>query len=126
MEVSDLFSTNFQRPEEDEFLLRIVEQFDGSIIAIRNAQDGGPNVWIETVRPRAVRPHRSALTHLGKPVAERLTEPLKLGQYGGYGKDKPRGKITPWRLVWSGDREPLNVGLFDSEEHAMDFRRYGR
>jgi hypothetical protein len=122
----DLFGT-LERPNsdlvQDPDILAILERFGGAITVIGPLGDGS-NVWIERVRPRAARYQRRAASDGGGHVVlEQMDEIIKLGKFGGYEKDKPRGSCNPWRFVWSKSGAPLGTGLFTTKEFAENWRK---
>lgn len=116
----DLFSTHEQRPEDDPFVREIVRRFGGRITAIVAAKTGAP-FWIETQRPLAGRrryaPRPSGEGH---PVAVHCDFRVNVRNRS---QAKKGINIGVWQMVWSESREPLGVGLFESEAAADLWRK---
>ncbi len=131
VEQEGLFETQIERPEDSPFVLAIVARFDGYITAIQEVKvtqsfesSGGPSVWIETLHPRAERyKRRAASDGGGHPILEQVTYVVRLGKFGGWEKDKPKGSCQPWRYVWSRSGMALNMGLFTTREAAESWRK---
>jgi hypothetical protein len=114
--MTDLFETNFQRPEDDEFVRKIMARLGGEITGIGPLQSG-PNFWVETVRSKSAR----------KPFAlVRGRFDLKRCDFTVTVHNRTKAKngiaIHPWRYEYP-DGSPAGMGLFESEEAGKAWRK---
>lgn len=117
----DLFGTGLQRPEEDDFLLDVVERFGGDVVAIGPLQQDPKVTWVEVIRPLAERRRWSKAVHAGRPQTVRLEEVILLGRFSSYEKPQRKGSAKPWQVQWE-DGTPMGIGLFTTKEFADAYR----